>query len=118
MKKIKKTSLRKSVEKKVIGIYLALCSLFMPMHVSAGELEQSTLVQGAIKLIGDAISVATIMTAGVVVFFLIKHMYKYICGEDDEKPVASKNAKRTLVVGVLIIAAEVIVNVLFGYFVV
>lgn len=117
-KKQNKRTLMNKAERRVLIIGAALSRLMLPLHVSAtNKLENTIIYKGLKALIQDAINVLTLMTAGVVAFFFIKNLYKYITGEDDEKPAAKKSAKNTIVIGLLIIMAEVIVNVVFSYFV-
>lgn len=109
-------TLKSKTERKIFIVWIAICRLMFPLHVSANALQQSSLFRGVQNLIRDAITVLTLLTAGTVAFFFIKNMYKVVTGEEDEKPAAKKNAKNTLVIGVLIICAEVLVNLIFGYF--
>lgn len=110
-------TLKSKTERKILIVWIAICRLMFPLHVSANALQQSSLYKGVKNLISDGITVLTLLTAGIVAFFFIKNMYKAITGTEDEKPVAKKEAKNTLVIGVLIICAEVLVNLIFGYFI-
>lgn len=117
-KKQNKRTLMNKAERRVLIIGAALSRLMLPLHASAtNKLENTIIYKGLKNLIQDAINALTLMTAGVVAFFFIKNMYKYVMGEDDEKPAAKKSAQKTIVIGVLIILTETIVNVVFSYFV-
>ena len=111
--------MKNSITKKLLGLgrlLLLLQCLSCKLMVNATSLADTKLVQGSLKLIDDATKIAMLFVAGITVICELVIGFKYMVGEEDEKPKLKKNAKLTLVVGVLIICIAGLVNVVFGYF--
>lgn len=107
-----------NIKGRTLIILAGIYRLIFPMRVSAANKIQDTkLYKGTQNLLNDAITALTVITALVVIVLLIKHKYDEMTGEENDKPAAKKNFKKTLVNGVIIICAEVIVNVVFSYFI-
>lgn len=101
---------------KIGRLLLLLQCLSCKLMVNATSLESTKLVQGTLKLIDDATTVAMLFIGGVTVVCELVIGFKYMVGEEDEKPKFKKTAKITLAVGILIICVAGLVNVVFGYF--
>lgn len=107
--------------KRIIAVTAAMCTVWMLATVAFAEgsgnaVMDSTLVQGALKLIGDVgkvAAVAAIPITGLVVGFC--QIRKAMSDEQDEKQ-WNKWTKRALVAGVICICAGSMVSIIFGYF--
>ncbi len=111
----------KKVLRKLVSLAMAMCTMWMLATVAFAEgsgnaVMDSGLVQGVLKLIGDAgkvVAVAAIPVTGLVVAYC--QIRKAMSDEQDEKQ-WNKWTTRALLAGVICVCAGSVVSIIFGYF--
>lgn len=77
---------------------------------------QPIFISGTLKLVNDLTS----WLMGLVVAFMILvfswNLFKYFGADDNEKPKYIKNAKMTIIVGIAILLASVIIKLIVSYY--
>ncbi|MBO5093172.1 MAG: hypothetical protein J6C33_02310 [Lachnospiraceae bacterium] len=69
-----------------------------------------------IAFIKSAIAPAAMVGEGLTSWHFVKELILYQFGDDNDKPVHEKAAKKQLVIGVVIVCVAAVISVVIGYF--
>lgn len=127
METTKKTNWSVVILRAVLICHMAVALFSVPMEVHAadeisftdedgGELGQTKLVTGTVKLLNDATTVALILEAAIVVILCIVKFIGMQQADDNEKPKYKKEIKTTIITGIIVMCISGILKAVFSYY--
>lgn len=111
-KKLKKLGQKLAYVLMMTSVLITQCAI----KVQATGFKNTKLYKGTMAMFKDGEAALLLVEASFIVILEIKTGIKYQQAEDDEKRKYKKEAKSTLMAGILIMTISSLIPVVFGYY--